>query len=318
MRKPVLLLAAAGCTLLPCPAAPLTPADREALIEKLDSLRDGVQTKATAKFQAAITAYRSAMGSPDATIGFYLKCVEKVDFSDQNRKPADFRAWKRRQGDRLDDPSYALALRHQLRWLTLTLQASTPKANGDKIAADAADLIQGMCRELPRLKTQSGVLSQPVLSTVFARAYGITAVHDKEWPESLLPIDRIYQRIILPPLRDTNRIDSLQEAWARRIEQEGLIVENLVPIGRDGRPQDPDPQAADRFRTETRPELEWRKELDLYQCGDERGAAMRMLDHIETNITHRSAREWAAQFRELLKPNSEPPAETAATRPPRE
>jgi hypothetical protein len=68
--------------------------------------------------------------------------------------------------------------------------------------------------------------------------------------------------------------------------------------------------------TETVPKLQWEMEVDLYNSGDERGAAVRMLAHIEKNIAHPSAREWGEQFKTLLKPKAAPaPTAPAGTAP---
>ena len=62
--------------------------------------------------------------------------------------------------------------------------------------------------------------------------------------------------------------------------------------------------------TETLPELQWQMEMDLFRNGDEGGAAMRMLAHIEKHLNHKSAREWGEQFKNLLSPKP-PRAPTA-------
>ena len=308
MRKPIaLILAAAGATMLPCAADPLSPADREALLDKLEQIRDSVQSKTTAKFGSAITAFRSAMGSPEGTITLYLKCVEKIDFTDRDRKAADFRAWKRRQDDQLENPGFALALRHQLRWLVLTLQASAPKADKVEIAALASDILDGMFRDAPRLEGQAQLLEQPVYTTVFARAYDLGRPQVKDWPAAPLEIEKIYNQVILPPLRDPKHLDALKEAWAKRIQQEALLATTVKGGGRRG-----DPAAAGKFELETRPDLEWQAEVDLFESGDEKGAALRMLEHIEENLDHKNARNWGAQFRELLNPKEAAPSATAA------
>jgi hypothetical protein len=43
-------------------------------------------------------------------------------------------------------------------------------------------------------------------------------------------------------------------------------------------------------------------ELDLFRNGDESGAAVRMLAHLEKYLAHPSARDWGKQFEALLKP----------------
>ncbi len=62
----------------------------------------------------------------------------------------------------------------------------------------------------------------------------------------------------------------------------------------------------ERFLIETVPELQWQMEVDLFRSGDESGAAMRMLGHLEKHLNHKSARDWGEQFKNLLKPKARP------------
>ena len=87
--------------LLLCAAPPLahaqtlSQADREALIEKLENLKNNAKEKAMGRIGSAMTAFRAGMASDDAAIELYLKCVEKVDYEDQKRTTQEFREWKR-------------------------------------------------------------------------------------------------------------------------------------------------------------------------------------------------------------------------------
>jgi hypothetical protein len=60
--------------------------------------------------------------------------------------------------------------------------------------------------------------------------------------------------------------------------------------------------AYEKFLAETQPSLQWEMETDLFRHGDESGAAVRMLAHLEKNLSHPAAREWGKQFEALLKP----------------
>ena len=47
--------------------------------------------------------------------------------------------------------------------------------------------------------------------------------------------------------------------------------------------------------------LKWDAEVDLFKVGDEKGAAVRMLKHIEDNLSHESAPQWAEDFVTMLQ-----------------
>ena len=312
MRIRVMVLSAA-IGLTAAHADPLSSADREALLGKLEELRNAADSKVDSRFRVALAAYRSAMSSEGTAIEFYLKCVEKVDFEDRQRKSADFRDWKRKQSDRLSEPGFKLALRYQLQWLTLTLQAASSKADRPALAAEAQVVVDSIFRDAVKLEGQGGVLSQSVTSTVFARAYDIGNVEITDWTESPVQLDRVYNQIVFPRVRKAGQTESLRAAWIKRIQQEGIKIEAWGGGGR-GR-KGGGSQEYETFVSETLPDLQWRMEMDLFRSGDEGGAAMRMLAHIEKYITHKEARAWGEEFKNLLKPAPAPETTAAAVEP---
>lgn len=293
----------------PAQGDPLTAADREALLERLEKLRQTADSKVDARFRTAIAAYREGLMTDDAAIDLYLKCIEKVNFEDQLKKSSEFRDWKRREADHLANNSFRLALRYQLRWLVLTLQASSADPDTDQLANDAQDTVDSIFRDAEKLESQGGLLSQAVTSTVFARAYEIGGLDNPDWPLSPTQLDQVYEKIIFPRYRSNEAVETLRAAWIRRIQQEGIKIETLSG-NRAGRknglttaPQSPEEE---KFNAETVPELQWDMEMDLFRSGDETASAMRMLQHLEKHIGHRSAREWGEEFQDLLRPKSNP------------
>lgn len=327
MRVPILLLCSAlGFNALHAEA--LSDMDREALLENLQKLRDAADSKVDARFRIAIAAFRNAIGSDDAAMELYLNCIEKVNFEEQQKKSADFREWKTKEREKLADPGMRLALRLQLRWLTLTLQAASEKADRAKLTEDAQDVVEVIFRELDKLKHQERILSQAVTGSVFARAYDINNVKVEKWPLSPIQLDAVYDEILLPPYRKPSQLDALRSGWIRRIQQETAKMEHW-----NGRRDEDREDREDRedkrigtlesmqspeyvkFLEEGRPKLQWEMEVDLYNNGDQAGAAVRMLAHLEKYVGHPSNREWSDQLKLLLKPAVPlapvPPAETA-------
>ena len=301
------LLAIAGMLATPLHAQELSPADREALLGRLEKLRESVAARTKERFSLALAAYRNAMASDDNVREFYLDCVEKVDFTDQRKKTSEFRAWKRHNADQLATSGMALALRLQLSWLMLSLRAASEKSETDRgaIATDAREIIDAIVREAAKLKPHQGLLNQPATSSVFARAYDIGDVRLDNWPPAPGNIGQVYDQIILPPLRQQRLTEELRAAWTRRIQQEISLRDNPAPVSENGSRKIGMASAMrtpeyEQFMAETVPELQWRMEVDLFRHGDERGAAMRMLAHLEKNLTHKSVRDWGEQFVQLI------------------
>ena len=296
-------------------AGSLSDADRESLLDQLEKIRESADSKVDARFRLALAAYRNAMASDEAALEFYLNCTEKVNFEQQKKKPAEFRDWKHKEADKLSDPGLRLALRHQLRWLLLTIEAASEKVDRPKLAAEAQEAVDAIFRDLDPLKGQEGVLGKPVTSTVFASVYGIDSIKGDQWALSPIHLDQVYETIIFPPLRTPSRVSELRAAWIRRIQQEAAKAEKWASearapkkIGMASALQAPE---YEKFITETQPKLQWDMEVDLFHHGDEANASVRMLAHLEKYINHDSARQWGEDFKALLKPQLKTTANTA-------
>lgn len=280
----------------------LTQADKEALLEKLEKIHAEATTRVDARFKAALSAYSSAMSSDDAAIDLYLKCEEMVNFDEMKRKSGDFRDWKRQQTERLSDKDFKMALRQQLRWLVLTLQAASKDPDRDQLAAEAGKILDSIVSQAEDLSAHRGVLEQGVLGSVYARAYDINGVKIDKWPFSPIQIKEIYDQIIFPPLRRADRLDSLKAAWSKRMVQESTLLDLWSgKPGEKNKTGERSPQY-DKFVSDTLPKLQWESEVDLFKSGDQRDAALRMLAHIEKYIAHEAASQWAADFTALLQP----------------
>jgi len=319
MRVPILL---AGSVFLihSIHAETLSDADREALLDNLEKLKENVESKSDGRIRTAIAAFRSAMGSDDAAKELYLNCTKRVNFEDQQRKAQDFREWERRESERISGPGFAGALRLQLRWLVLTLEAAPEKADRSKLLGEAQQVVDGIFSNSEKLKGQEATLLQPVTSTVFARAYEVSHVKADGWPLSPVQLEEVYSQLFLPPLRKPSSLPELRATWLKRIQQESAKAEYLSigqggQGGQRGERDDRRGGAGDtaqaaayaKFLEETVPKLQWEMEVDMFRSGDESGAAVRMLAHLQKYIAHPSAREWGQQFKDLLKPKASTP-----------
>lgn len=302
-------------TTIPIGADALSSADREALLENLEKIRGTVTERVDSRYRLAIAAYRAAMMDQEEALAFYLKCTEKVNYLDAGRKPAEFREWKKREDERLGEVAMRRALMHQLRWLVLTLRASSENADIAKLADEGKEAIDALYLDKPTLLTQRQILGQSVLGTVFTKAYEIEGVKTDKWPTSPLDVASFYENIIFPKYRTTGDIKNLRSSWVHRIQleserREAMPTQRPRGNGREAMvPPDPG-EAQERFQNEVLPELQWQMEIDLFRCGDQRGAAPRMIAHLEKHITHPKAKDWSDQLRTLLstKPETTTPA----------
>ncbi|HEY8961453.1 MAG TPA: hypothetical protein VIM57_04545 [Luteolibacter sp.] len=321
----------------------LTEADREILIEKLKKIENAADEKMDQRFRVAVSAFRAGMASDEAAIELYLKCVEKIEFEDEHKKGQDFRDWKRKEDAKLGSIAFRRALRHQLRWLVLTLQVASKSSDITAFGPEASKLVDEVFDDIKSLDGQQSVMKENVVGTVFAQAYNLTDVAPKDWPMSPVNLSEIYQKVILPPLRKPEKTDQLRSAWMKRIRQEVASREDWVKTDKKddkekGKEEDENHRIGtkdalrtpetEKFLSNTYPELLWQMEVDVFKAGDQRGASLRMLQHLEKYTAHPKAPDWAKEFHILLDPEAaislpgsvipQPPANTppAGTPPP--
>ena len=301
----VLTILAMPCfvTRLAADPQPLSEADRIALEEQLEKIQKQSEDRVGGLYGRAIKDYRSAIRSDDATMDLYIKCIEKVQFLNEKRKAADFRDWKRKNKDRLSSSSMRMALRHQLSWLLLSIEAAQREGDVREMGERAIKHLDKIFMNAEKLEDHRGVLNQNVLNSVFARAYKLN-IKVKDWPTSALDIAGIYDQVVLPPLRTPSKIASLRSAWSHRIKHEGLVHEKWgkragTTIGKKDAML---PPAYEKFLSETRPELLWKMEMECFKAGDEKTAALRLLKHLESYITHKDAPRWIKDFQALIQP----------------
>ena len=275
----------------------LSEADRQALLEKLKDLKEGAGTRAEQRAGSALSAFKAAIGSDDRAHELYLKCVEKVRFQDEKKSAQDFREWKRRHKEKEDGEGFRRVLRHQLNWLLLTVEANEMGEDGkgelSSRAITSLDAIIGdEALEAPQFKT----LEQDVTQTVFALAYGISS--DGKWPVSPVKLEDVYKEHILPPLADKKDVAAFRSAWGKWIQQEANLQE-----AKSKNPGKGERSAAyERFLVEKRPQMLWDLEKEVYEIGDEKGAALSMLKHLDTFAGHKNEVKWTQEFLEILEP----------------
>lgn len=304
----------------------LTADQRAEIIEKLAKIQEAANQRVDARFRIAINAYNQAMGSNEAALDLYLNCIQKVRFEDRYKDNRDYREWRDKEEDKFSEPSFKLALRHQLRWLVLTLKASSQDPDLNALAAEAGTIVDSIFADISKFKDQQQTLNQAATSSVFAQAYGINNIK-ADWPSSPIAISEIYESVIMPPLRSPMKLKSLRAAWIKRIKLEEINstawINTKTDFRKNGRrdaDRERDAREAlrdetqineEKFQNQTYPQLVWKMEADLFANGDEMGAAGRMLEHIQKYITHDSAKQWAEELQLLLNPETEEPTTTS-------
>lgn len=286
----------------------LTDAEREAILKKIETIQEQANSAVDKKYRGAMSAFSSAMSSENSAFELYLKCEELLNFEKKNKKAVDFRDWKKNNNDKFSEPGFRLALQYQLRWIVLSLQATSKNADREKLALEGSKILDDLVADAEKLAPYQSILNQNVLSSVFAQAYQINGIEIKNWPTAPGALENIYDELILPPLRRPDRIAPLTSFWQKRINQESELVLKWKSNGKEKSGEHS--LEYEKFTTETLPQLRWNAEIDLYKAGDQQGAANRMLTIIEANLQHKAASKWIESLSSLVAPKTTSPGET--------
>jgi hypothetical protein len=297
----------------------LSEADRVSLISELERIQKQSDDRVSGLYQRAVKDFRSAIRSDEATMDLYLKCFEKVRYIDLHRKSQDFRDWKRneRNKEMIQSSSMKMALRLQLSWLLLSIEAARMDGDTSELGKRAVDHLDKIFANAKTLKAHRNILNQNVLSSVFAKAYNLN-IKVKNWPTSAFDITQVYEKVVMPPLRESKDIASLRSAWRHRIAQEQAVFEKWNDQdgenaeGKSGKKKrvigmkkNMRTHGYEVFLDETRPQLLWSMEVDCFKAGDEKASALRMLKHLQTYITHKNAPQWIKEFQDLIQPQED-------------
>lgn len=281
----------------------LSDADRVAILEKLEEIEGVSNDRVSGLYLRAISSYRAAIQSDTETMKLYLSCYEKVNFTDKNLKTLNFREWKKKNDERLGSKSFRLALRYQLAWLLLSIETASKDGDVTEMGNQAVSHLNQVFENAEGLKEHNRILKQNVLSSVFAKAYELN-IKIENWPKSGLDIENIYEKLVMPQLRSSDKISELRAAWNKKILHTGTAIEAWTvnkgtTIGSKDALQTPEMKT---FLSESRPQLLWNMEKDCFESGDERTAALNMLSHLETYVTHKDAPKWIEEFQGYISP----------------
>jgi len=129
------------------------------------------------------------------------KMLESAEGVDKQKSSSAFRDWKRKHRETSDTPAFRRALRHQLNWLLISIEAAHDPAKIEQLGIKALAKVDAMIDDAELLKPNKNILSKAVLSTVYAKAYDLDTLGAKKWPSSPASINEIYENVVMPPLR---------------------------------------------------------------------------------------------------------------------
>jgi hypothetical protein len=271
----------------------LSPDDASALLGKLQQLHQDFASSKKEMLSSALARIRTATASESASAELYLAAWKIVNL-DRHPVPTggdapapQDDAWRDRLIEWMKETGAPKAIRVQLAWLALTIEASqTPEADVASLLPKARDLAkQAAAAALatpaestgtdPRRRDRkdnpprerggprqaggniSQILNQSVMQSVFAQAYNLESYIKPPpgWSPSPLNLDTIYGGLLLPYYRKHQPAE-LPALWDEWIQFEAAMHRAAM-----------DEVAFLAWGQIQGKNLQWRKHLDLLEGG---------------------------------------------------
>jgi len=122
------------------------------------------------------------------------------------------------------------------------------------------------------------ILEEDVYDSVFAQFFDVKPP-TAEWPKAPLDLEDVYEHVILKSYKEEQDVARYRQAFGKRILQEGLLAE-MKGRKPDVGGREEKTAAFEIFIKEERPQLLWELEKQVYELGDQQGAALGMLQHL--------------------------------------
>lgn len=305
-------------------AQSLSPEQIASLKAKLETIKKSLDQNATARHSTAGEKFLQASVDPKAAVALWENCVKELEFTRKGMRESDFREWRDSAGKRANDPRFLESLLIQLRYLGLSCKAAESESP-EAVFADLITYVEGLS-QMQELPTND--ILNSVANSVFARAYDLQPLlsRNNQWESSPYNIAGIYEKTILPHLREKNPT-GLMNAWEKRIDQQTRLATSLIAMmekeeSRIRQLSDPRQKqgakrslaelvdrdqsrmlrthSKDHFVRETLPRLKWGKLKDQFTFVDPITASTGMVSLIGEVAPHPLAEEFYADFEGLV------------------
>ncbi|MBK1791909.1 hypothetical protein [Persicirhabdus sediminis] len=286
-------------------AEPLKEVDKIALMEQLRLIQEQSDKYILGQYSAAHRRLLEAASSDAKAYELFIQCYEQVHFVKKDEKSQDFREWRRKNAVQHSASGFRRAIRHQIAWLLLTIEATQQEGEYSEMAPKTLKYLQGIMDDSRLMYGYHDIMERNVMNSVIVNALMLKEMKPDNWPTSPARIDEVFDLVILPQYRDTSNSTRLRQAWASRIRMEEAkhqIWNTKAKPPKDGKPT-PSSSIKPNFQrpfVEIKPELMWEMEVDCFTSGDEMTSAKNMLSLVKANLKHEKADAWIKEFQSLV------------------
>ena len=292
-RRCVPWLASLALFSLAAPAAraqrstPAPPVDADAVLAALKDLKAKQTPLMNREKQEVMGAIAAALADPARA---YEQATVAVEFQGQSNDGTKIGEWRKKTGDLLRNPVFVDGLHLQLAYISLTWQRSMGARNKDLLPT-LYEYTAQVTKNTDALAPFE-VLHKPLGESVFVRYFQIGPYISeiKDWSDHPLDADSIYQKAILPTLREM-KDPRVLDYWIAKIQLEAVRVDKTN-----------NNLAVRKFNNDRKPELLWSRAEDEEAIGQHNQAVADMLALAKAHPDHPDFDKWAARLTDLVKP----------------
>jgi hypothetical protein len=301
------------------------PIDMNQLREALQKLKSEQVQIARSRREQVFHDVRAAAASASAAGAAWEEAVRRMYLDGAGREGPQFREWKEKNGDAMNQKEAQNAARLYFSWLALTLQRASgvpakeivPQvlAHTQELTADEAvmtafeerakhtkDLVDSGRQRRDKnnnddavMKLHDQILKRPLAAGPPAQAYNLGPLLNLEnWETTPGNYDGIFEKVILPELRAA-KDPRLIEYWDMKLNREEAQG-TRSRLAAD----------MDKFNRTRRPQLLWLRAQDLLLIGQRNRAYGEMFNLVKTHPAHPDAAEWIRKLEEYLSPAASP------------
>lgn len=327
-----LLAFISSASLLPAQDDTETDAETERLLAEIASTKEVLLDGTSKNNERALSACNAALGSTKATYEFYMAARKQLEFDDAGKRESDWRDWRDQNEERYKSAEHIAALQLQLRYLVLTIRAASGDDEFETLKALGSDLMKylnALSSGYEKVGEHADRLQGSVLDSPIAERLklNLTAGSSSHWCFSPSDVAGIYDKTILPVIRESGNFSALQSAWDNRMKHEAAmyVARGLVDAARagpggggarfrgrtDAREREREErregtrlkgEGEETFRDIRLPQLKWGKARDALFYGSSRITALRAMNsHVKANLDHPSAKTWIDELESLAK-----------------
>lgn len=315
----------------PLDAQEPTEADKAKFLKALEQLKSTINGGMNSNNMRALQLFQSAVSSPKNTLTLYMDSRKAVEFDEEGKEEAIWRAWKDQNEEGLKETGHVKALQFQLTYLILSIQATSgddPEETLKQVMPKLIVYLTDLSENYDSIANNSGILRGSVLDSVFAKKAKLNVTVDRKrpWVFNPLSVSEIYERSILPFYRAIEDHTNIQAAWDKRIVHEGKLyaaanrggnysdVADRLRSMKRSRVTDRDrdraeeeeadrnlKQSLNNFKAERMPVLVWGKLRDGLLFGTTKSSSIdNMLTHIKNNLDHPEAKRWLEELSNFI------------------